>query len=283
MYHDEWFLGLLMTEAYAADSFGRPADDRWRDWAEPLLRAAITSANWTEAMKCFGHRGRSFVLQLLAGCLGTLEPEAVRDVLSEWWNMTEGMPPRAALPLFLHAGYSTDTEEALPGGTLTIYRGVRAPRHRLGVCWTVDPDVATHFAARLVSPGRTGVVYEAEVESVDVLGYFTSRDEAEVIVDPATLKRIRRFAEPMRGGSCMTGISTMQLAARIGRGMRFTTAILEDLELSGMVECHDDGNWHLADQVEAEYGAALRSLEPFGEERQAELEGWRREQKEAAA
>ena len=109
-------------------------------------------------------------------------------------EQTEGIPPDAALQLFQHARFATDTDEALPAETLTIHRGVRLARYR-HICWTLDPGIATEFSTMRSGPERIGIVYAAEVESSDVLGYFTSRSEAEVIVDPVTLNRIRRFSE----------------------------------------------------------------------------------------
>jgi hypothetical protein len=80
-------------------------------------------------------------------------------------------------------------------GTLTVYRCVRNQRHRLGVCWTLDPDVALGFAARFAGHGRSGIVYAAEIDSRWVLAYFTSRNEAEVIVRPEMLSNVHRVGK----------------------------------------------------------------------------------------
>jgi hypothetical protein len=64
----------------------------------------------------------------------------------------------------------------------------RYARHRLGVSWSLDVERALFFSKR--SGG--GPVYAAEVDSEDVLAYFTTRNEAEVIVDPGTLRKVRR-------------------------------------------------------------------------------------------
>lgn len=105
--------------------------------------------------------------------------------------MTEGVRPRETVEIFRRSGFVTDGGE-LPEGELTIYRGCRIPRHRLGTSWTLDAEQACFFAQRYGGPG-TGVVYRACVTSSDVLGYFVSRNEDEVIVDPSSLRAIARL------------------------------------------------------------------------------------------
>lgn len=153
------------------------------------IRDAVAAGDWDEAFSLLGQVGRGYVLELFGP---RLEPDALRRLLRDWWNMTEGVRPREAIGLFQRVGFVTDADEPLPIGELTVYRGARTPRHRLGLSWTLEPERARFFAQRFTA--GTGVVYVAHVDAEAVLAYFTSRNEAEVIVDPITLRNIHRLA-----------------------------------------------------------------------------------------
>ncbi len=73
--------------------------------------------------------------------------------------------------------------------TLTIYRGVTSHNSRniKALSWTLDRDKAEWFAHRF---GDDGTVYEAEIDKKHVLAFFESRNEAEVVVNPAYLQNI---------------------------------------------------------------------------------------------
>ncbi len=73
--------------------------------------------------------------------------------------------------------------------TLTVYRGVTSHNSRniKALSWTLDRDKAEWFAHRF---DENGTVYEAEIDKDHVLAFFTSRNEAEVVVNPAYLQNI---------------------------------------------------------------------------------------------
>jgi len=157
---------------------------------ELTLRQAVEAGQWDEVFSMLGHHGRGCALVLVGP---RLPRRTLRRILRDFWNLTEGVRPGDAVELFRRAGFVRDTRNRLPGGALTIFRGVSSPRHRLGLSWTLDLDVARFFAQRYRS--EPGPVYAAELDSTDALAYFASRDEAEVIVDPQTLRHIRRVRD----------------------------------------------------------------------------------------
>ena len=162
--------------------------------SEHLTRvcAAIDAQDWRSLFPLLGHAGRGAALVLLSD---RMDAATLNRILAEWWNATEGVRPREAIPLFRRAGYVTDDATATPPtetGNLTIYRGVRIPRHRLGISWTLDLERARFFAGRYTAGG--GYVYVAELPPDGLLGYFTDRNEREVVVDPGTLRKIKRLS-----------------------------------------------------------------------------------------
>jgi len=70
---------------------------------------------------------------------------------------------------------------------ITVYRGIRGRGSLEALSWTLDIEKAEWFAKRWNKGGR---VYSAIVEKKDVLAVFTSRGEAEIVVDYTRLKNI---------------------------------------------------------------------------------------------
>jgi hypothetical protein len=93
------------------------------------------------------------------------------------------------LQLFRRAGYVSDNDEQL-SGELAIYRGTFADDPKLGIAWTLSEERARWFAERL-GAGKASV-WRAKVDASEVLGYFTERNEAEIIVAPETLRDLAR-------------------------------------------------------------------------------------------
>ena len=73
---------------------------------------------------------------------------------------------------------------------IKIYRGVSSTnkKHINGMSWTLSKQVARKFADRYFSKGY---VFEAEVDKKDILAFFSSMNETEIVVDPKTLKNIK--------------------------------------------------------------------------------------------
>ncbi len=85
---------------------------------------------------------------------------------------------------------------------LTIYRGVTSHNaNRVkALSWTTNREIAEWFAHRF---NEDGVVYEAEIEKEHIFAYFNSRNESEVIVNPAYLENISE-SQDMSDGFDMT-------------------------------------------------------------------------------
>lgn len=124
-------------------------------------------------------------------------------LLVEWWTDTEFPSLYGTgriVALFRRAGFVSDRGEAPPTGPLIIYRGVGegVPTPR-GVSWTLSEERAAWFARRFTfATGDT--VYAAEIMPEGVLGILHERDEAEVLVDPRRLRRLRVLRSGVRQG-----------------------------------------------------------------------------------
>lgn len=75
---------------------------------------------------------------------------------------------------------------------LTIYRGFGGSRGK-GLSWTLDRDKAIWFAKRFHEVhGKPGRVIEGNAQKSDAFAYFTRREEAEIVIDPAKVKSQKR-------------------------------------------------------------------------------------------
>ena len=68
-----------------------------------------------------------------------------------------------------------------------IYRGIRDGGKVRALSWTTDIETAQWFANRWDNEGE---VYSAEIDKKDVLAYFSTRGEYEVVIDFKKLKNI---------------------------------------------------------------------------------------------
>ena len=75
---------------------------------------------------------------------------------------------------------------------ITVYRGIRGRGSLNALSWTTDIEQAEWFAKRWDKKGK---VYSATVRKEDVLAYFCSRNEAEVVVDYTKLKDVTLVKE----------------------------------------------------------------------------------------
>ena len=153
-----------------------------------LIQCRIDEGDYEGALLLYDGNSRMAVLWdwLVEG---EIEVEDLRALLPLAWTHAEAPSalPDLALELFRHAGFVSDTDVEL-SGLLTVYRGAAPgePKEQVGISWTLSYTRAEWFARRLVRGGG-GKVFVAQVQAVDVLAYFVKRDEAEVVVDPATL------------------------------------------------------------------------------------------------
>lgn len=71
---------------------------------------------------------------------------------------------------------------------LNIYRGVALGREPNGLSWTANLEKAKWFAHRFDRGDKQGYVETAIVKKEDVLAYFNTRDEDELVVNVMNLK-----------------------------------------------------------------------------------------------
>lgn len=91
---------------------------------------------------------------------------------------------RVALRLLDRVGFATDSSDewAALDDELVVYRAETHPGLG-GLCWTLDREVADHFAGRHGLDVRSGMVAKQ-----DVLAYITHHGENEVIARPASVR-----------------------------------------------------------------------------------------------
>lgn len=65
---------------------------------------------------------------------------------------------------------------------LTVYRGVAINRNQYGLSWTTDYEKAKWFAHRFDTDEK-GYVLKATISKENILAYFNSREEFEVVVN----------------------------------------------------------------------------------------------------
>ncbi len=71
---------------------------------------------------------------------------------------------------------------------VTIYRG-SSSQYKYGLSWTLDKKVAFWYAEKYENQGSC--VYECIVDKNDLLCYFETRNEAEIIIIPSSLKHYK--------------------------------------------------------------------------------------------
>lgn len=135
-----------------------------------------------------------------------LPPDALNRMLEMYWSLTESPSAYGTgrlVALFERAGFVTDAPDVPPPlEPMTVFRGVPATGKARGLSWTPDEHKGGWFARRgsILVPG---IVYAAEIDPQHVLGIFHERGEAEVVVNPRRLRRLRQHAvaDIREGGS----------------------------------------------------------------------------------
>jgi hypothetical protein len=161
-------------------------------------------------------------LSVLDGCAEWTDQQRW-TMLREVWEDTEGAGHYLQFwqalwngPRCEHA--MTDDERAALAATpdqITIYRGVSdhwghgCKRHCGGLSWTFDRDKALWFAKRFTAAPTVGWLATVTLPKSMVRAYLTGREEAEVIVLPRDLPRLRieTIAGLDRGGVVATTVT----------------------------------------------------------------------------
>lgn len=72
---------------------------------------------------------------------------------------------------------------------LTVYRGVAINRNPHGLSWTTDYSKAEWFAHRYDTGSEEGYLLKADISRSNILAYFDSRGESEVVVNVFELNK----------------------------------------------------------------------------------------------
>lgn len=163
---------------------------------------SVEAKEWDDALHRL--RSRANRMQAIIDYGPDIDARILSGLLADWWPECEDPSDYRAdswVRLFRHAGLVTDNPEVtLPTTDLVIYRGT-ATAHRgagKGLSWTTDYERASWFARRAVmrmtrhNSDDGGWVWQAVVGPKAVLGMFSGRDEAEVVIAPKC-RSIRSF------------------------------------------------------------------------------------------
>lgn len=77
----------------------------------------------------------------------------------------------------------------------TIYRGVAVGHNPDGLSWTQNKDKATWFASRFNTDYEKGYLLTTVIDKSDVLAYFNTRGEEEILVNANAKKYIKERIE----------------------------------------------------------------------------------------
>jgi hypothetical protein len=169
-------------------------DSRWMDQAIEALREGDADGFMFAAIGNHTRLGLVFDMEDVLYLCGVLEPAVVYGFTASNVNNSrfqakkiEALFHRCDRQKLLAAG------DPLPeGDTLTIYRGVAgvgSMRRVSGLSWTLDLDIACWFASRFNLPNPA--ILAASVRPDEVFFYTDGRNEQEVVVRPARIKRVK--------------------------------------------------------------------------------------------
>lgn len=117
------------------------------------------------------------------------DSENIHEFLTEWKRLWAG--PR---PDLRHLVMERNERQALAAmdDVIPVYRGAERKQDLAGLSWTTDRKRGIWFARRLLHRGQPWLA-EGTVSKAKVMGYFTGRNESEVVAFPADVKVTRRF------------------------------------------------------------------------------------------
>lgn len=76
---------------------------------------------------------------------------------------------------------------------IKVYRGVAVGRNPKGLSWTMNYDKAAWFANRFNTSDKKGYIQEATIKKENVLAYFNTRDEEEIVANIKDMTDIKRI------------------------------------------------------------------------------------------
>ena len=157
-------------------------------WEDNIKRA-------NDASQIFAFIRKSYRLTFLKYIKQYLSNKDFSILLADAWVSSENpnqdinVPLKTAISWFKKADKKSLMNEedyeyyqSLPE-TITVYRGVAVGRNPQGLSWTCNKKTAEWFANRWSEVNGKGYVQVAEVKKSNVLAYFNTREEDELVVD----------------------------------------------------------------------------------------------------
>lgn len=131
----------------------------------------------------------------------TLSPDELGGLLAYIWVCSENpndcmVPLSTLIKWFKKASRESlmDAEELAYYDSLpeefTVYRGVGSKSNKKGISYTLSLEKAEWFAKRFQ---KKGYVLTGTAKKKDVLAYFNSREEQEVLVEPKNISGLHRM------------------------------------------------------------------------------------------
>lgn len=155
-----------------------------------LIRNQIDTANICEIFMLVQKKYR---LVFLKHCYAYLSEKDLAEMFADAWISTENpnQDPDCSLAFLVRMFKRCKKEylmteedykvyQSLPE-TFTVYRGVAVGRNPRGLSWTQNLDTAKWFSQRFDNDIKKGYILTATVNKKDVLAYFNSRGENEVV------------------------------------------------------------------------------------------------------
>lgn len=170
------------------------------------LRVPETFSAWLEEFNAIVDKAKTVVevymlwrtpykLLFVKMCQELLSDKELAEYLADAWvtednpNMDVNVSRREALELFKKCKktYLMTPEDYqyyknLPD-QITVWRGVGVGRTKYGLSWTDDEEKAKWFMNRWNAAGEQGTMLRATVDKKDVVAYFNTRNEKEILLD----------------------------------------------------------------------------------------------------
>lgn len=126
----------------------------------------------------YKHLDKADLLRLLAELWVSSDPNDTNLEYLNLWEEKRRMSGKIIL----------DDKELPAQKVFLIYRG-QARGSELGISWTLDKNIASKFSnsGGLRERISGGIQYKARIRREHILAYLTSRNEAEVIINPENL------------------------------------------------------------------------------------------------
>lgn len=141
-----------------------------------------------------------YKLTFLKHCYEYLSEKDLAEYFADAWVLTENPNQDVNCPIpylvkmfkkcnkqYLMVKEDYEIYQALPE-TFTIYRGVAVGRNPKGLSWTRNLETAKWFAHRFDNKDEQGYIQVGTAKKENVLAYFNTRNEDEIVYDSKNLQ-----------------------------------------------------------------------------------------------